>query len=402
MALFNYQATDSSGRAIKGTLEARSVPALVDELQSKGFFPVSIKEAASPAQKRQGLPFFNKVSTREVAGLTYALSSLLKAGVQLERAISILGDLERNPALKTILEDVKKGIQGGDTLASRLEKHPAVFTGLYSNTVRAGEASGALEAALERLGRLLEDSERLKDEIRSALMYPCVLAATGVMSLSLMLFYVVPKFAVVLDERATLPLPARLLLFASDTALSYWWAFFLPVFALAVAAYYRFGTAPGRLRLDALKLRSPVIGDIARRAATARFARTLSALLKGGLPVLEAMRIAGGAFGNASMEKEIGPAIEGLKRGKGIAASLAERKVLPDIALHMITVGEETGRLDDLSERLSEMLERDVGSSIKRTVALMEPAIILVMALVIGFMVVSLLLAVLSMNEMPF
>lgn len=400
MALFNYQATDSSGRAIRGTLEARSVPALVDELQSRGFFPVSIKEAGAAA-RRTGLPF-RKIRPRDVAGLTHALGALLKAGVQLERAIVILGSLERNTALKNALEDVRKGIQGGETLAASLERHPEVFTRLYSSTVRAGEASGALDAALERLGRLLEDSERLKDEIRSALMYPCVLVGTGLTALSLMLFYVVPKFAVVLDNTAALPLPAQLLLSASDFVRSYWWAFLLPVVAFAVTAYFKLGSDSGRLKLDTLKLNAPVAGAIARRAAAARFARTLSALLKGGLPALDSIRIAGGAFGNALMEKEIAPALEGLKRGKTIAVSLAERKVLPEIAIHMITVGEETGRLDELTERLSEILERDVSSSIKRTVALMEPAIILVMAAAIGFMVVSLLLAVLSMNEMPF
>lgn len=406
MALYNYQAASASGAAVKGLLEAKNEEAVVKQLQEKGYFPVEVGLERPPGAAAFFFSldsiFKGRVSGREVAGFTHELSTLIDAGITLDMSLSILAPLEKNQRLRAVILKIHEGIRGGKTFSSSLEEHPEIFPEIFVSTVRAGEAGGALEESLSRLKRFMEESERLKDEIRSALIYPLILTTVGGGAVLLMLLFVIPKFsAVFADAGGVMPLPARVLLAVSDCLISYWWA--LP--ALICAAAFGFGyfirTEGGRSWIDGLKLKSPLLGHVFQKVTVSRFSRTLGMLLHGGIPVIEALMIAEKTAGNSVVRSEIKSLIEGVRSGRGLSAPMKEMKTFPPLAVHLITVGDETGKLDDMLIKLSENYDRDITTAIKRLLSLLEPAIILIMAVVVGFIVVSLLLSIFSINDIP-
>lgn len=404
MALYTYQATDSSGRAVKGTLEAKDEGALVDILQDMGYFPVRIespqegKKKAGPASR----PFFSKrISSRELLAFTHELSALLEAGLALDRALAILKELEKNERLKEVIAELHGGIHAGNSLADCLEKHPRVFSDVYVSAVKAGEAGGALELVLGRLCKFMEEAQKLKEELGSALLYPAILTFAGGGAIGLMIFFVIPKFAAIFaDMGAAMPLPTRILMWFADGAITYWWLIMALLAAFVFWIKRVSGSVEGRLRLDALKLRAPLIGPILIKAAVSRFSRTLGTLLQGGIPVLEAHTIALKGLGNSWMEREMEKVAEGVRKGRGMAAPLREAGIFPELALQMLTVGEETGKLDEMLAKIAEHYDRDISVSLKRLLSLLEPGIILLMAIIAGFIIISLLLAIFSLNDM--
>ena len=405
MALFTYQATDSSGALVKGSLEANDEKALVDRLHEMGYFPISVKKGAEeePSSSTGVLRLLSKrVSSRRVLDFTHELSTMLSAGLPLDRSLSILAGLEKNPEFKSIILDINKGIHAGEALADCLARHPRVFSEMYVSTVCAGEAGGALEPVLSRLKKYMEETVKLKEDIKSALIYPLLLTVVGGSAILLMLLFVIPKFTVIFaDMGGEMPLPTRLLLLVSGTIAGYWWigAGFLA--AISVWIRRRLRTEDGRLFFDRLTLGIPFLGEVLRKAVVSRFSRTLGTLLQGGLPILDALGIAVKTMGNSYMSRSAVPVIEGVRRGRGMVAPLKETGTFPPLAVHLLTVGEETGKLDEMLLRLSDNYDQDISVAIKRLLALMEPAIILVMAIVVGFIVVSLLLAIFSLNDVP-
>lgn len=403
MAFYSYHATDSSGRSIKGTMEGADEGAIVSKLQDQGYFPIKVQKALDGApsrQSRRGFAFARRVLSREVAAFTYEMGSLLDAGFPIDKSLSLLAEAEQNPAFREVMLDLCKGVQSGQTFAESLERHPKIFSQVYVNTIRAGEAGGALEGVLERLRKFMEETEKLKDDIASAMIYPLILTVAGGAAVIIMLAYVIPKFSVIFDDAGgVMPLPTRVLLAVNGLVMSYWWAPVAAFFIAGFEARRRGRTESGRLALDGMKLRIPLIGPVMKKVILSRFARTLGTLLQGGLPVLEALRISINTIGNAFIQKEIQPVVEGVRRGRGIAAPLKEIGSFPSLAVQMLTVGEETGRLDEMLVRFADKYDREVSTTIKRLLSLLEPAIILVMAVIVGFIVISLLLAVFSLND---
>ncbi|MBI5236997.1 MAG: type II secretion system F family protein [Deltaproteobacteria bacterium] len=406
MALFTYQATDASGRSIKGSLEAKDELVLVDKLQEMGYFPINIgkgtDERALPASAGRMKFFSGRVSGRSVTLFTHELSSMLEAGLALDRSLSILAELEKNAVFKSVILDIHKGIHGGLPLADSLDKHPDVFSEIYVSTVRAGEAGGSLESVLSRIKRFMEETEKLKEDIKSALIYPLLLTVVGGSAIMLMLLFVIPKFTVIFaDMGGVMPLPTRMLLGLSEGVSRYWWVIAGAAAVVFFTVRRRLRTEEGRLLFDRLKLEVPLLGEVLRKAVISRFSRTLGTLLQGGLPILEALNIAVKTMGNSFMSRDIQPVIEGVRRGRGMVQPLKETKSFPPLAVHLLTVGEETGKLDEMLLKLSDNYDQDISTSIKRLLSLMEPLIILVMAVVVGFIVISLLLAIFSLNDMP-
>lgn len=404
MARFSYHATDSSGRSVKGTLDGADEAAIVTRLQELGYFPIKVDRALeqTSSKKRAWLPFSKKISQREAASFTQELGSLLEAGLPLDRSLQTLAEAEQNPAFRDIISDVCKSIRSGQSLAESLSAYPTVFSPVYVNTVKAGEAGGALEIVLDRLWKFMDGTERMKEDIKSALLYPILLTVAGSAAVIVMLVFVLPRFSVIFEDAgAAMPLPTRALLFVSNFFLKYWWAVLFMFAAAVLEARRRLATEKGRLALDRLKLRMPVLGDVVRKIVISRFSRTLGTLMQGGLPVLDALRISVNTMGNTLMLKEMLPVIEGVKRGRGMALPLQESNSFPPLATQVLKIGEETGRLDETLIRLADKYDREVGTSIKRLLALLEPSIILVMAIVVGFIVISLLLAIFSLNDMP-
>lgn len=403
MALFNYIAVDHAGRQVKGTADAQDERTLAASLRSTGFYLMEARKQR-PAQSSlfSNFPGRKKVSQAEAAAFTSQLSSLLDAGVPLDRAVSILAGLAESVGLRDILGDLLKGIQGGRSFADCLAKHPDAFNEIYINTVRAGEAGGGLSSALKRMSEHLDEAARVRDEVTSALVYPLILAILGGGAVMFMMLFVVPRFAVVFEDLGgAVPAPARLLMAASNVTAGYFWT--VPVLAaLFWAGLKRLKNTPaGRLRHDAVMLRVPFVGPVLRKSAIARFSRTLGTLLQSGIQILDAIALSAKACGNSSLEKELSAVTDGVRKGRGVAAPIAESGAFPRLAAHMLTVGEETGRLDEVFLKLASGYEHEVKTALKRLMSALEPAIIILMALVIGSIVISLLLAVFSLNDIP-
>lgn len=402
MTIFRYKAVDQAGNEIKGTLKARDERDLAMRLRSRGYYPSSVSVAARAEREPQARPFFRrKAGGRLVASFTHQLASMIESGIPLDKSLALLAELEEDAPFREVINDILKGVRGGRPLAdciSRNEEFPA----LYVNTVRAGEAGGTLEECLKRLGAYLEETEKLKDEIRSALIYPLLITTVGGGAVVFMLLFVVPRFAALFEDMGgAAPLPALALLAAGRFLSSWFWL--LPV-AAAVFWYgfrqYR-GRAEGRLRLDRLKLTVPVLGPMLRKAAAARFSRTLGTLLKSGVPITDALDLSIRSAGNLAMERDLAPVLEGVRKGRGVAAPIAATNALPRLASHMLAVGEESGKLDEMLLKVAADCEHEVKTAVKRALSTLEPAIILVMALVVGFIVISMLLAVFSLNDIP-
>lgn len=400
MAVYRYEATDPGGRIVRGSLEARDEGALAVRLREMGYLPIEVGRTSDGDAGVTGAlkGRSRRVNSRDVANLTQALSGLLEAGFPLDRSLSILAGLEGKPALRSMILGIKRGVEAGRPLSDCLSDFPKAFSPIYVSMVKAGEAGGALEAALRRLHSYLEDSRRIKDEITSALIYPSLLLVAGGAAILVMIFFVTPAFTGVFAEMGgEVPLAARALLFINR------WApvFFLAIIAAVALSYMALrGRAgkEGRLYLDELMLKVPVLGEIFRKASISRFARTLGSALQSGVPLLSGLTLAIGTANNLRISKDLSPVVEGVRKGKGLSATLKEAD-FPALALHMLAIGEEAGRLDEMLLKLSDTYDREISVAIKRLLQFLEPAIILFMSVVVGIIVITLLTAIMSVND---
>jgi len=293
-------------------------------------------------------------------------------------------------------------VRAGKSLAASMGEHPEVFPKLYVNMIRAGEAGGILEGVLRHLAEYLERSVALKEDVKSALVYPMILAAAAGLSLIVLFVYVIPRFAVIFkDVGQALPWITKVVLDFSQILTQYGWLILLLLLIGAVGGVYYFRSPEGRAEWDRQSLRVWLLGDLLRKFETARFARTLSALLKGGVPLLEALGTVQGVVGNRLLSRAIGQVQVRVREGKGMAQPLGESGLFPPLALNMIAVGEETGKLEGMLAEVAEHYDQEVKRTTKRLTALLEPALILGMGLIIGLVVVSMLLAIFSINDLP-
>jgi general secretion pathway protein F len=409
MSNYFYKAADSSGKVVSGTMEAEEERGVVAELQNMGFIPIRVALARGNGRRLnvdisgQILSVFKGVSTKDVMIFTQDLSVLLEAGLPLDRALSILKDAAEKERFKEVVGDMLKTVQGGGYLSDALAKHPRVFSTLYVNMVRAGEAGGVLEAVLGRLGTFLENSQDLKDYIKSALVYPVFLVLVGGVSIIILLTFVLPKFSIIFgDMGQAIPLTTRFLLGLSHILRDYWWVILGGLGAACFFFRRYLGTPGGRLKLDQTKISLPVAGDLVKKIEVARFARTLGTLTKSGVPILQALSLVKDVMGNQVIARSMEEVYDRVKEGERLSKPLHDMGIFPSLAIQMITVGEETGRLDSMLLRVAENYEKAVRNLVKRFISLLEPAMILAMGLVVGFIVISMLMAIFSMNDMPF
>lgn len=405
MPVFTYRAADRTGRTIEGVMEALDSRAVVERLQREAYFPVRV-DRADARPRLGGLPVRRagqRVPARDLLAFTQQLATLVEAGIPLDRTLAILGDLSVSSRLRQIVQDVAQSVRSGSTLADALSHHhPRPFSRLYLNTVRAGEKGGTLELALSRLAQHLEATRELRDAITSALIYPTLLLSVGVAAVVFLLTFVLPRFAVILgDLGQALPLPTRILLGVSDALLTYWWALGLAVIAVILAWQFVGRSEAGRLGVDRWLLGLPVAGEVVRKVEVGRFARTLGTLLHSGVPLLGALDIAREVTGNRVLALALGALQEGVKRGGGLAQPMAETGAFPTLAIHMVRLGEETGRLEEMLGRVASAYEGEIRVAIRRLIAMVEPVIILVLGLVVLAIVISILLAILSINDLP-
>jgi general secretion pathway protein F len=404
MPLYSYHVTDASGKSIKGTMDGLDDGAVVASLQEQGYLPIKVERVSEKkhAGTALSLSFASKASAREVTSFTHELGSLLESGLPLDKSLLTLSEAEEKQAFREVILSLYRSIQSGQSLADSLEKHPGLFSSVYINTVRAGEAGGALETVLERLTKFMEDSEKLKEDVTSALLYPTLLMFAGSSAIIVMLVFVIPRFTVIFaDAGAAMPLSTKVLFFLSGFFMKFWWAVVLSAAFSGFFIYKKLGTENGRLFFDRWKLKLPLLGQVFKKVIISRFSRTLGTLMQGGLPVLEALRIAINTMGNSFILKQMQPIIVGVKRGRGFAQPLREAGFFPPLAVHMLKIGEETGKLEEMLLKLANKYDREIATSIKRLLALLEPSIILLMAVIVGFIVISLLLAIFSLNDIP-
>lgn len=397
MPVFSYRATTLDGTIMEGVVEAVDETSAIEKLKNSGYIPLKIATPRVDLKKKFSL----RSSRGDLLTFTTELSALLGAGLPLDRSLNILADISESREMKNVVQAVLKSIREGSSFSDAVQKHPRIFPRLYVNMIRAGEAGGVLDVVLEKLNEFLESSKALKDHIVSVMIYPAILIATSGISIIVLLTYVLPKFSVIFAELGgALPVPTQILLAFSNALKTYWWVAVAFCFAgwLILDNYKK--TDTGRYNWDKFKLK--MMGDVIRKLETARFCRTLGTLLKSGVPLLQALNNAKDVVNNQVIAAAIDSVSAGAKEGKGIAMPLSNTGVFPALALSMIKVGEETGQLDAMLLKVANTYEKSLNVAIKRFVSLLEPVMILTMGVIIAAIVISILMAIFSIIELPF
>ena len=399
MATFFFRAVAGDGKLRTGSLTAESDKTVARELRRQGLTPIYVgaRERKSVELK---LPAFASGRKRDVLFFTQELSTLLTSGIPVDRALAITAELTERPRFRFIVLDVLRVLKSGKTLADSLAVHPEYFSDLFINMVRAGEASGNLAPVFERLSEFERSRDELRNYIISSMIYPALLATVGICSIFVLLNFVVPRFAAVFEEsRMPIPVPTQIMLEASKIVQTYWWMVAAGLLAGIVSFRLYVRTVSGRLWWDTSRLRIPLLGDALRKAETARFARAMATLVANTVPLVQSIGISAAILNNRRIAGALSDVAQGVKRGEGIAAPMRKVGVFPPLAAHLLTVGEETGRLDQMFARMAEIYEADTRSAIKRFTTLFEPLVILVMGVMVGALILSMLLAITSIND---
>ena len=405
MPAFRYTAVDTAGTMQRGVMEAPDQAAVIERLQRQGHIPMR----AEPAGKRGFLEELFSIelggkrglSRQDVANVTRELSIMLTAGQDLDRALRFLVDTAPNKRVATIMGQVRDRVRGGSALAAALAQQPQSFNRLYIGLVRAGEAGGTLGDTLERLAELLDRERSLTATIQSALIYPALLLTASIGSIALLLIYVLPQFVPLFEDAgAQLPLPTRMVMAAGDFVTNYG-LWFLGFVALAIVALRQWLRDPvRRLPFDRLLLRLPIIGKLTRETMAARFSRTLGTLLKNGVPLIAALTIVKEAIGNLAAVQAVEQATTSAKGGAGLSRPLDQARIFPARTIHLLRLGEETAQLGPLALRAAEIHEEATRLSVQRLVSLLVPVITVLMGVAVAFIVGSLMLAMLSLNDL--
>ena len=399
MTSYFFKAVSSDGKLRTGTVHAETEKFVAQELRRQGLTPVYVGAEQKKSLEFK-LPAFTRGKRRDVLFFTQELSTLLNAGVPLDRALSITSELTERPNFRFIVLDILRVLKGGKSLAESLSTHPEYFSDLFVNMVRAGEASGSLASVFDRLAEFERTRDDLRSYIVSSMVYPCLLALVGIASIAVLMNFVVPRFAAVFEQsRIVMPLPTRMLLEASRIIQSYGLIALVTVIGVIIGWQFYIRTPQGRLWWDKLTLRIPLLGDALRKAETARFARAMGTLVANSVPLVQSIGIAGAILNNKKISGSLQQVAQGVKRGEGIAGPLKRTGQFPPLAGHLLSVGEETGRLDAMFNRMADIYETDTRAAIKRFTSLFEPLIILVMGLIVGVLILSMLLAITSIND---
>jgi len=398
---YRFKAVRPDGEMEEGEREAADEGALVAALQGEGLIPLEMRAAGGLRDLfRRGGP---TVSAGQVTHITRELATLLEAGLPLDRALEVLIGLADDEAVARLLGAVQERVRAGAAFSQALEEQGRIFSRLYVNMVRAGEAGGSLDDALASLADYLERADRLRDDIRSALTYPLILLVVAGLSVAVLLMFVVPQFTQLFDDMgAALPTSTRIVIGAGDLLRDWWWAL-LAGAALAAAGVQRALQRPEvRLAWDRRVLRLPLFGDLLWRMETARFCHTLATLLRNGMPLLGALGLAREVMGNRYLVQALEATGAEVRHGKGLAAPLSERRVLPKLALQMIQVGEESGQLDAMLAKVAAIFEAETRSAVQRLLTLLEPVLIIGLGLLVAGIIVSILAAILGANDLVF
>ena len=386
-------------------MEAADDGTVALKLQEMGLFPVRIDFSDSKTifKREIELPWRRKkIRRKDLLVFTQELHTLVKSGFPLDRSLTIISQIAESPAMRDIVQDILKEVKGGKSFSEALGKHPDVFPKVYVNMIRAGEAGGAIEEVLAHLTDYLVTSDDLRSYIIGAMIYPVLLSVVALVSITILTLFVVPRFVVIFEDIGVpLPLPMVILKGISTLFTNFWWLILAVCVVLGIC-FRRFrNSTSGRLKWDRWLLRTPLLGTVLRKVEVSRFSRSLGTLLHGGVPLLQAMTIVREIIGNQSISMAIEPIRTGIKKGEGIAQPMKQSAVFPPLAMHLIEVGEETGKLDNMLNQVAEVYDVEVRNSIKNLFAFFEPALIVLMGIIIGAIVISMLTAIFSINDIP-
>jgi general secretion pathway protein F len=410
MPLFQYKAVSPGGEVNEGVMDADTRNAVVERLQGMGLIPIRAAEvsAAAGAQVGQAAPksasmfVRGKISQVDLGNMTRELATLLRAGLPLDRSFEVLISLAEKESVAALLGELRNEVRGGASLSKALDKHRDVFSRFYINMVKAGEVGGALGVVLGRLAEHMERAKELKDSVVSALIYPMILIAVSVISVAVLVIFVVPQFKQIFDQSGkALPL-ATMIVLMTGTFLRANWPIILALLLLGLWLFSRSWANPvSRARWDARLLRWKLTGGVISRVEMARFSRSLGTLLQNGVPLLTGLAILKDTLGNAVFRNAVEAISRDLKEGRGMSKPMIETNVFPKLAVQMIAVGEETGRLDEMLFQVADVYDREVATAIKRAMALLQPIMIVGLALLIGGIIMSILVAMFSLMDLP-
>src|SRR5216684_4244393 len=397
MPVFEYTARNMKGDLVRDKIDLASRDDVIAHLRKNRMIVVQVREAKG---KGGGLADFFKdgIKTRDVVIFTRQFATIINSGLPLVQALDILSQQTENKVLADVTRQVVYDVESGHTLADALRKHPKAFTDLYVNMVAAGEAGGILDTILLRLATFLEKNDLIVRKVKGAMIYPAVIMSVAAIAITVLLIFVIPTFQnMFASVNLQLPLPTRIVIGASSMLKNYWWAVGGAAGALVFALSRYYKTAPGRLQIDSLLLKTPILGDVLRKAAVSRFTRTLGTLISSGVSILDGLEITARTAGNMVIHNAVMESRASIAGGETIAAPLAKSKVFPPMVISMISVGEQTGGMDEMLSKIADFYDDEVDAAVSALLSLMEPIMIVVLGIIVGGMVIAMYLPIFDM-----
>ncbi len=431
MATFYYKAKKGPTDIVEGKIDAESQVEAINKLTFMGYFPITVTPAGSapaaskksskapkqPARQRQAKPakakagdreqsrsvniqLFQRITIRDLGAFTRQLADLLDSGVTLYRSVEILSEQCTNPPFKKVLDDVQQSIKDGNTLNESLNRHPKVFSPLFINMVKSGEIGGMLETVLERLADFTEQEDETRSKIKSAMVYPMLMGAVGVLMITVLLTFVIPRLVKLFtDMGQALPLPTQILITISTIMSQYWWMVAIGL-VIGGYAFRRWkATDTGAYMIDKLKLNIPVVQDLVLKNEIARFGRTLSTLLNNGVPILQSLSIIVDTIDNRVIRAEISDAMDDISKGAKLGECLRRSTIFPSLFINMVAVGEESGHIEKSLEKVAESYDKQVDRAIKTFTTMLEPVMIVVLGAILGAIVISIILPIFDISN---
>ncbi|MGZ8938671.1 MAG: type II secretion system F family protein [Limisphaerales bacterium] len=411
MGAFRYVAVETGGGSVRGVIEAADRKSALELLAGKGMFASELEACASDGKntlaptetkvdRGNGFRFGSRISRKQITAFTREIASLLSASIPIPQALDGLAEEEESPAMRAVLKNITESVRKGVALSAAMDEHPRVFNKLYTSMLRVGEEAGALPRVMNELSSLLEHEDEIRGEVVAAVSYPLFVMGFGIVTVIVLLTVVLPKlFAMLQEMLKVLPLPTLILLRTSTFLQTYWPILLIAAVAGAFAFRWFKRTPNGARTIDQLKLRLPVMGGVFMASALSRFTRTLGTLVKSGVSLLPALKIVENTIGNIVLAQFIAQVAEETRGGDSLAGPLRKLGVFPRTVVQMISVGEESGKLDEMLLKVAEIQEREMRAKTKTLISLLAPILILIVGAVVGFMVIALLLPIFSMSR---
>lgn len=405
MAIFVWEGRTAQGRLVKGdNLEAPSLDAALARLREQRIRPIPsrVREKGKGLEKEISIPGFgDKVTTKDLSLATRQLATMIDAGLPIVQCLDILAQQSESKLLCKTITTVKSDVEGGSTFADALRKHPKIFDDLYVNMVEAGEAGGILNTILNRVALFIEKANRLKKKVKGAMIYPCAIVGVAVIVVAVLMIFVIPVFAELYGSMGrALPVPTQICINISNWFVAYWWVLIAAGVGVFMSISFYYKTPQGHMNIDRLLLRMPIIGDLLRKVAVARFSQNMALLLSSGVPILDGLAITGKTAGNRVVEKAIMDSRVSISQGKTVAEPLRDSKIFPPLVCQMVAVGESTGGLDTMLKKVAELYEEEVDDAVNNLTAMMEPMIMVVLGVVLGSLVIAMYLPIFQMGSL--